>query len=518
MSDYNLGFPEIAELTDALLKVSAFASENTRRQMLLQLPFAVSIDDADNSRGHALAVLTEAIRWPRGIEALVDALCLVDGGSNSLLKLLDLLGSCIPLAVSWTHMQELRRIVRLAQVTDDAARLAFRRVSGSGASVPREWPQKQIFLYSLDHYAATPVTEAPDLFRFLILCLPAMRPEIQPRVRAWIEERCTEMSIDVGKVHQSIQDNPMVEPDAHGAEPVALVRVKPLSLGAYKIDGWLFQGPEPQKREHIRLPQSVTDAEFGEERVAAMIHIVAQYALDQILDPPEILSVEAVLPATLLFQDLDSKRVRDDETEPPPSFAADKTHAGLGDNDLPLRVRYRLVVRSYERLYSPTHWRNRGSWKARWQQCIPLDRKLRKDDVCSVKSVDDYGDWLYSDLALGRVMLLGVVPPGDTPESCSELLIAALRTGTPLALWLRKPAEDPVKAEAVLTTIICEARLGSLPGRLRDNRLQRAAFLAQSAKNTAPAQDPKAAPHACWEHATLLWDSFARLPADKDSA
>jgi hypothetical protein len=370
-------------------------------------------------------------------------------------------------------------------------------------SIPPDWASDEIFLCALDRLAATSVTEDMVLFRYLLVCLPSMVPDVQVKVREWMAPIALRLQVDMVRLEQEIaQQTPRsVRASAIIEEPVVLVRIVPMTIGGYKIDGWLFPNGYPASRQHIDLPVEVTAKEFGAELAAENIHTVVRYARQQLKGDADVLRVEALLPSVLLRQAIDRDRVKIS-----PSLK------------VPLGVHYPLVLRSYERLYDPQYREYWGSWKTRWERCKLPATLLQEADLCVVERPDEYGEPLYYRLAQHGVMLVGITPPHDSPESFAEMLDPVLTTGTPLVLWLRKKTEDTRVVKQELQGTIFQQALSKLPGSLKHFRLKRAEYLTWCARNGeaagGAAGQVTAPPAPWWDDVVLLWDDYSRRPAD----
>jgi hypothetical protein len=240
MDRYGWGRVTITQLAEALDRCPLMDDEPGRKALVQELSFKSEIEGSVKQFDHVMNIVKACANHTRGIEALADALWRRDT-SGHVIALFDLLDSLHQLQVRWQEMVELRALFAFHSVLDAAGKEAYRALTPAWQGIPLDWARDEIFLCALDHLAATSVTEDMVLFRYLLLCLPSMVPDVQLKVRAWMALIALRLQVDMVRLEQEIaQEAPgLVRASSIIEEPVVLVRIAPMTIGGYKIDGWL---------------------------------------------------------------------------------------------------------------------------------------------------------------------------------------------------------------------------------------------------------------------------------------
>lgn len=160
----------------------------------------------------------------------------------------------------------------------------------------------------------------------------------------------------------------------------------------------------------------------------------------------------------------------------------------------PIGKVYKLVIRSSERLTSPTYkpngWR-RKKWEEKWTALL----KLTQTSLCSAFVLGDYDnvDDVFSKLYSPQVIGLKLAkPPAKVGEG--SIFAAILATAIPVALWIRQNLPD-LDCQSEIDRIL-DCCIYDLPESVKKER----------------SDAPLGLNNHIGHHLSLLWENPARVP------
>jgi len=160
-------------------------------------------------------------------------------------------------------------------------------------------------------------------------------------------------------------------------------------------------------------------------------------------------------------------------------------------DDVPIGIRYPVVIRSRDRLRNDIFW---SPWKAHWN-----NDKLQKvvSDTDVVWMNEDSFRAMYPKLnGTDAICLVMTFPHKTIVDLKKAMLSHAIRLGAPIALWSRKIDEsDDIQPE--LKALLSEGTLEELPERVRKKREEKWAAEEE---------------HKAGYNLSLLWDDPHRIP------
>lgn len=160
---------------------------------------------------------------------------------------------------------------------------------------------------------------------------------------------------------------------------------------------------------------------------------------------------------------------------------------------VPLGSEYPITVRSNERL---SNYSYKGQWKAKWDEV----RQLQGAALLGFKELSRNSNLKQMVQELGRSRMIGLKMPAPPREGSGRELALILRTGIPIALWVRQDLTIDCSTELDQLLGCC---IHDLPHEVRNKRVN--AFTQQEeVQNTE--DDPLG------HHLSLLWEDFDRVP------
>jgi hypothetical protein len=211
-------------------------------------------------------------------------------------------------------------------------------------------------------------------------------------------------------------------------------------------------------------------------------------------------TIEIFLPLALLNEAIDQIAPEDDDFDA--LFA------------VPLGGEYRVVVRSSERLRAT--YKYRGEWQQKWRQL----QEHRQD--CAIQHLrsgncasEDELKTLVLDLMCPEVIGIRRSQPPE-PDLRRSILAASLRTGLPVAVWMRSEATDlnPQTWEETFNSLIA-GPLENLPDRVLEARRAKTVNspIAGPLENLPDrVLEARRAKTVLGQHLSLLWDDPTCLP------
>lgn len=189
------------------------------------------------------------------------------------------------------------------------------------------------------------------------------------------------------------------------------------------------------------------------------------------------LIVELFLPDELLNESVDSWKMDD------------------GDSVFPIGSKYKVILRSTQRLHKRQFMLSRSYWQQKWNN-MP-EPKAKQSTGLLVAGDNMSYECLFQELEPAHIMGLTFVE--NSLQIGKNSPVAALRSaGAPIAMWLRQPLPN-VDQTTINSLLAC--CLHDLPSVVKQQRL--------AALSQAPGSH-------IGHHLALLWDSFDRLPPDLD--
>jgi hypothetical protein len=192
---------------------------------------------------------------------------------------------------------------------------------------------------------------------------------------------------------------------------------------------------------------------------------------------PPNLTIELFLPDELLNESIDNWEMDD------------------GNSVYPIGSKYKIILRSAQRLQQRQLKLNGGFWQQKWKN-MPKPGEKQSTDLLVAGDKMSY-ECLLQKLEPAHIMGLNFV--GNSLQIGKNSPVTALRAaGAPIAIWLRQPLPN-VDQTTIDSLLAC--CLHDLPSVVKQQRF--AAISEESGSHIG-------------HHIALLWDNFDRLPPDLD--
>jgi hypothetical protein len=331
-------------------------------------------------------------------------------------------------------------------------------------------------------------------------------PKVQPDLSVWMASMSKahpEWAHSITLVEHKLNQESAYQPD-----PVVylVVKIEPTQTHQHRLYAWIMDeaglpigGQEHSLIEGLSIdagrlspgadsgPASVLidlSPERSDQAKRQDLALIMRALIDQIDTILEVkdLRIEFVLPINLL------------------RFAVDQIPYSTGPFQTPLGKKYRITVRSYERIYKvdPDLADIDEDWFKKWRAA---DLVIQQRQAPAPVWVCDQGNCAPDDLfeTLNTpdqiCVVLTMMPPGQ-PGGADDVLWTIIYSATPIAIWSR--LDSAAEVEAGLRTILHGQPLCDLPQQI------------YTARQKAGRKQPNDPGH----HLTLLWDTRERIPPD----
>lgn len=166
-------------------------------------------------------------------------------------------------------------------------------------------------------------------------------------------------------------------------------------------------------------------------------------------------------------------------------------------NNIPIGVRYPVIVRSRDRLQKSGYW---PYWKALWNKRI----NQTSQDSSVVWMDTDKPRAIFSQFDQTDAFLLVMTFPYKEINPRTSMLVEAIKLGTPIALWARQ-IDKTDNIEEELKNLISTNSLVDLPERIRKKRIEKWETEEEHMAGYNLSllwDDPDKQPHINWESPT----------------
>ncbi|MDS0137283.1 MULTISPECIES: effector-associated domain 2-containing protein [unclassified Amycolatopsis] len=435
-----LSFTIRRALVDVLV-VAGFADDKSIRTLMvselrraLDQPFTVP--DQLAPRAQLIEIVNGCSGIDDGLPVLADVLEFLRPGTNECTQFRALVDS-LPLreVVSESEQEKFRR--QLEGFAPSGLRAAVRRAARFVVPSPHYADAADAFLGLADFNA--PPGELPPVIAFAELIAAECDDRLAAYLRKWADGQAHHLRLD-GALQELRAD---VKPSASGRLHLAImISPDPIDSGRYEISHWRQDDPAewpPPRGETVAARSAGLEAEVAKV-ISAAEEAWSTRKAEAVL--------EFVLPRVLLGLPVHAWSTQSDIGEPQPLYMS-----------------YPTVVRSLERMSSPTShrvWRRR--W-ASWEQHPSFDRVY----FCGREDTEDHQrlDAILRD-ERWLMTVLTTTPPASAIPGRDELF-AALRAGVPVIVW--HPTVPSKIVREVVAWLASSEDLGDLPALTRKHRL-----------------------------------------------
>jgi len=303
-------------------------------------------------------------------------------------------------------------------------------------------------------------------------------------LRNWITATAAVLGVPSAEV-ASLRQNVIAEPKNAEPKQIYLLIKFECQDDQCLVQAWSLQGTNKAGKQVCQGKAFlVPNPPDPQSMIEVLSRFVADIGEDLKTNP---LTIEFILPEELLLL-----------------CTADAWHFKMGTTLPRIGGRYRVVVRSFDRIYSKeSGWVNaRTQWVSAW-------RKYTSDSGIMVHQPRTLVNWIEHEHECEKAtrwllaqeppvyLALGLVPPLQSSEPISDVISALLSVGVPIAIWPRQAISPATRKQ--LKKMLVNGVLADLPELIHNLRKQ---------AYTGSAKDE-------WgQHLTLLWDDPGRMPPD----
>lgn len=489
-----LDFDDRIALAKSLLACPCMSTDSIRALIVNELSFKDMISREGPPFAQVLEIVNTCLDYPRGLESLVDAIAIFDGGSHSLQSLYYDLQQLLFQPVSWKGVADLKSILKGATVPENVVKASYRKFGSYVPLLLGTASKRELLLFSLDHLAKMSCTTkgTVPVLDFLSDILPELDDVTGAAVKIWMDGMAAELDTPAASPpHQTIAGASALPAAQTPDEPFLLIKVEPvrwkkdpldINSWRFEVRGWLLYAgqyhPLSDSEKTYRLaeiPGLLRD--LINETQDILPHLVG--------DRTEVINdliIEVFLPIQLLACEIDRWTI------------------SMGDVECPVGTQYRVAVRSFERAYGENYKGPRFLWKKKWRE---RPRVLQRDENAQVYQVHDEAalyQRLFYKLKKSDLVFLSLIPyPADPKPEVLQVWRDILSAGLPIALWPRQEHNHTVTAKDELHSLLYDNELEQVPRLICDRRCDAAHF---------------EHPHALWDCLTFMWDDPDRLPPD----
>jgi len=443
----------------------------------LQEKAANTIEDSSASRLHIMDIIKVSIKY-HVLGDLIEILRGLEGQASLPMQQVDAYFNKLASQVcTGEQLEKLERIITELDIAD-AQILRLYRVS-----VPPDWlpleEEDELALCPkiLDHLAHAPDDEEgiPPLFEF-VERLASQKQKMRGKLKQWVDEvaRFLGKADLIGSLRAKLADESshpsliqpymMVKLDSDDFEPTK-----------FKLQAWFLY----EEWEELELGDKSYTLSGLSEGFERLLQVMQKCSGLWVAEKEPI--IEVFLPISLLNYDLNQWTIL---------YSSDET--------VPINLRYPLVIRSLDRVYSNGYrWKEEMHrlWLAKWHAL--------KEQMASY--VPKYCDAVYCNTsfrvrAVDDICLALTFVPTSTPDfNKTHILSTIIQMGIPIALWPRQGASHNAESDfqELFQSILSENGLNTLPESVLTKRKSRL-------------EDSQHPVH----YVTLLWDDPTRLPPD----
>jgi hypothetical protein len=273
------------------------------------------------------------------------------------------------------------------------------------------------------------------------------------------------------------------------ANPALLIAVEPVENRpeVFTVRAWVWLAEQLSERVGKEI-----EAQYRFEEVPPLLHRLRKEALLYVADDRwKALTVELFLPRAFLSAPVYTWPIQ----------------VGLDeDEEVPICLEHRIVVRSSERSLSPKDGARevRAKWRAKWTRLAGLGQ-VEDSLVFKPVAADDFSDdkELFRKLRSDEVAIYAetLAPPAGL-DHCEKVLKRIINAGLPLGLWLRSGNAFPGMLYGELDAMTQCLDLHSL--------------LEEARKEWLAAEGATGKPPSLGSLLVLLYDDPNRLPFNPD--
>jgi hypothetical protein len=269
-----------------------------------------------------------------------------------------------------------------------------------------------------------------------------------------------------------------------GSESYLSIVIRPSSIpDRFLVNAWLI--PDNTIQDHsqrfypLDLDESSKGIACGLEQVPALLDKFLDLSLEYLKGQYE-LTIEIFLPMSCLCADVDRWMVKD-----------------LYD-EIPVGTRYRMIIRSSDRLEERYLAHRLRSWRDNWDRITKAGHlKPNCDDF---ETLDQFTDCNWKRVVNNLSQKLGLkLTCGLESEHKLDLFRAILNAATPIAIWVRCDLPD-LDLAAELDALITDSHLFGLSAAVMRKRQQ--------------ADEEERSEQHLGAHLAMLWEDPGRLTPD----
>ncbi len=458
-------------LVDRLLECPCI--KESRDTVVSQLPATIrhTIERADNLKIDVLHILETCMRYPWGIEYLIQNIDFLDRGTNQLEQFYQTLQNIQrqQQSISSKQLIELWQVLHTVNVPEEDLEKFYYRSVLAGTKFPQTYEGLDLLtcmLHSLAKQSMRPGNMHPIISFAAQFVSHADDPVIQNQIKDWI----TIIAEYLGISQRDVSNLLNAREQENAADPsfplYLLIDLEPKaeSPDCYLVQAWVWSDYRKQRIYAEDTPHSLN-------AIPQLINTFLENIVHDQLEANSCPIIEFFLPGSLLDSAVDQWVLEEEET---------------------LGFRHSVVIRFRKRAIEKKYW---PAWKSRWNEFDPrqpvnrnLIEKVSNTENCFTRAFR-----LRLDEIICLVLTCALTPGSEEQHKLFALI---LRSGTPIALWSRKCMASPDDIQQAVETLTTSDILERLPDKVRQCR--RKAWVGGE--------------HLPGNHLTLLWDDFNRLP------
>jgi hypothetical protein len=310
----------------------------------------------------------------------------------------------------------------------------------------------------------------------------------------WLNNVDPNFNSRAGELAPSLADS--IQPIRGGLQAYLMIMVNPEKPKLRVTASLLCIAPTGMKKE---IPVHLNPDERGILTTTKKLpQIVAQFiqqSISVVLEHPDnklgcdyySLTIELFLPIRHLCEPIDRWEIRDDF-----------------DNPVSLGSKYRLVVRSYDRVIKPqlrNDFAKAWSWRKEWLEQNPEPATL-DDRICHLTEIDCTRMGTFRETLKEKIGIRITCPLPESETEMLKFLQAMLESGISMGTWTR--SREQLTAHSEVEVNQCWSS---------DLILNHGEFLERVRSMRASAFDEQESPEQHGgRHLTVLWDDWERMP------
>lgn len=504
--------PDRWDLTNWLLKCQNMDRKEARMRIINDLPEQIRTSrsrDDQNDKFDIRGIVDACLNYSGGLKELMSILSAVENNSEQLQDVENYLGSFLqkkhiiaPDPEAEKQIEQLTSLIvgmqgfinagDLEQVYHASApQLNFSDTTWRYPQDPHLAHVVDRILHHLNVAPASRLRISPILIFVERLACWTQDKQEQQKLRTWVDMWIDNQAVPAWQVkaeaisalrRQPAEDIGYPIQPAEPFSPSLMIQLEPLdnqNLNQFTVKAWLKYGQEDTACQSLEVPPEQI---FDPISILELLEIW----LDE-LDANG--TIEFFLPRRLF-------NLRVDEWKMP------------SEQGKTLGVLYRVVLRSSERFVRPIS-RVKGTWKENWRRIKNL--QPGEDVIKWLSDIQEYdGESLFYKLTDENKFVLWLLlsPFTIDPDDKRLVFFNMLKAGTPIALWLKEPANGQEGEK--LKTLLSQNSLSDWPRLIFEQRRRAAALLREAMLH---GEDVEKIQHP-GRYFTLFWDDPTSMPLE----